>query len=461
MNLHGPVRVADAASAGTATISLSFDAWKEVRVAATTHSVTVLPPKPAPKVEPVAPNLVATLVHPEKKAGTGHLEFSKDGKRLFVSGYPSGIVQIWDVASRKEWRRFETPPGLRATNRYALLAPDWKTLYVPVERRAVRTIERDGKKVYRFDYSGEIRVWDIASGKEKDPLRPPLGWAPLYWGSVTPGSRFLVCSEVSSYDTFEKEINVATILWDLQTGKRTKLSEGMMPPLIAPDGKKAYSGHSAGDPKTGTWKSDVRILELPSGNEIAKVSCPRNDAAFAVWAISPDEQVIAVYVGDLTGPAKEFCFFDTQTLAPRGKLVDQNSSPKSGMNTGVFTSDGKRFITVDATAHALVWDIAQQKLIRKVPIGRDEAPWSFAISPDGATLAFTWMPKSDPSLANVLQPDPHDLPQPRISLIDLSGNAPPRILIAPHGYVGSVAFSPDGKTLAFGSSGAVHLFDLR
>ena len=38
--------------------------------------------------------------------------------------------------------------------------------------------------------------------------------------------------------------------------------------------------------------------------------------------------------------------------------------------------------------------------------------------------------------------------------------AAPRIWIAPHDYTGRLAFSPNGKTLAFGGAGAVHLFDL-
>jgi hypothetical protein len=47
-----------------------------------------------------------------------------------------------------------------------------------------------------------------------------------------------------------------------------------------------------------------------------------------------------------------------------------------------------------------------------------------------------------------------------VSLIPLDGSAPPRVLVAPHGYVGDLAFSPDGRMLAFGGAGAVHLFDL-
>ena len=45
-------------------------------------------------------------------------------------------------------------------------------------------------------------------------------------------------------------------------------------------------------------------------------------------------------------------------------------------------------------------------------------------------------------------------------LFDLTGKAAPRTLVARHGFTGGVAFSPDGKQLAFGSSGGVHLFDL-
>ena len=95
-----------------------------------------------------------------------------DGARLFTSGYPSGVVQVWDVASRKELRRFNTPPGYRGSADYALLTPDWAALYVPVERRTIKALERGGERLRRIDFAGEVRVWDVNSGTEREPLRP-------------------------------------------------------------------------------------------------------------------------------------------------------------------------------------------------------------------------------------------------------------------------------------------------
>jgi hypothetical protein len=57
--------------------------------------------------------------------------------------------------------------------------------------------------------------------------------------------------------------------------------------------------------------------------------------------------------------------------------------------------------------------------------------------------------------------DPQDLVQPRVYLFDLTKpDAEPAVLIAPPGLAGGLAWSPDGKTLALGGSGAVHLFDM-
>jgi WD40 repeat protein len=134
---------------------------------------------------------------------------------------------------------------------------------------------------------------------------------------------------------------------------------------------------------------------------------------------------------------------------------------RSGSGRGLFTPDGKNYVLLDGVGNALLWDVAGRKLERTLPLGGGRPSGRLAISPDGKTLVAGWRPEADPEVEDAPWPDPQNLPQPRVSLLDLSGNAPPRVLVAPHGYVGAIAFSPDGNLLAFGGAGAIHLFDLR
>jgi WD40 repeat protein len=417
--------------------------------------VAVLPPKRGPKEDPVAANLIASLVHPERKVSIWTVQFSPDGKRLFTAGYPSGIVQIWDVAARKELRRIDSPAGYRGSAAYALLTPDWKTLYVPVEKRTVKLIERGGKRLHRVDYSGEVRVWDVVTGKEKAPLRPAEGTAPSNaW--LAPGGRRLVCVERPGYDTSDPRTKDVTVVWDLAAGKKWKLCDGYAYPSFAPDGKTAVVSEEDHAAKT----SSVRVLDLTSGKELAKQRCPEKGRSFSVGAVAPDGSVVAVSLGGKKAAPVEVWFLDAKSLAERGKLVGKGDPERYGWGSGRFTPDGKCYVLLDGVGNALVWDVAGQKLERTVPLGGGRAAWQLAVSPEGRTLAVGWAPKAEADLEDVREPDPLDLPQPRVSLVDLTGQSPPRVLIAPHGYTGGLAFAPDGKTLAFGGAGAVHLFDL-
>jgi WD40 repeat protein len=455
VNFDGPVRVAENVGSGIAQITLSFDAWTDAIVAPTSHSVNILPPKAGPKEEAIAPNLIASLIHPERTASVWGVKFSPDGDRLFTTGYPSGVVQFWDVRAKKEIRRIETPPGYRGSADYALLTPDWKMLYVPVEKRSVESFERDGKKLSRIEYGGQIRVWDVDSGKEKSPLLPTEGFGPVN-GKLSPDGRFLVSIERPGYVIRDKQPPDLTVVWELASGKKWKLSDGYAMPSFFPDSMTV----AVQDYDSASKMSSVRVLNLTTAKELAKLSYSEKDSRVGLGPVAPDGSVIAMHLGGQKGTPKGIWFLDGKTLENRGKLVGKGDPEMYGWGYGFFAKSGKLFIALDGLGNVLLWDVAGQKVIRTWPSGSSQPTGRVALSPDGKTLAVGWAPKADQELASGLTPDPQDLPQPRVSLIDLEGNAPPKILIAPHGYVGSLAFSPDGKTLAFGGAGAVHLFDL-
>lgn len=453
MNLHGPVRAPQSAGPGTATLTISLPAWKDGEVAATTHQLDVLRPKVAGKSEPVSPALVASLVHPDRSASAWGVQFSADGKRLFTAGYPSGIIQIWDVANRQEVRKVESPRGYRGSADYALLAPDWKALYVPVEVRKVKTIEKGGKKTYRFEYSGEVRAWDLASGKSLPAIKPPAGCAPAY-AKMSPDGKYLAVVERPSFDRDEPAKD-RTVLITLADGTRRVLCDGFAVPAFSADGKRVAVSATDYDAK----KSVVRLFDTATCKELGRLDCPDKERTFSLAGLSADGSVVAVDLGGKLGADREVWFLDAATMKRRARCVGQGDPDRHGWGPGGFSPDGKRYFAIHLKGVDLI-DTTSGKVVKTLEAAWGRTPWRWALSADGRYLAAAWMPQVDKEREQDRSPDPRDLPQPRVSLFDLEGDAPPRVLIAPHGYVGGVAFAPDGKALAFGGAGAVHLFDL-
>jgi WD40 repeat protein len=357
------------------------------------------------------------------------------------------------MSTRKELRRIDTPSGYRRTYEYALLTDDWKTLFVPDEKQTAKPVERNGKRAYQVEFRGSIRVWDLLTGKEKEPIQPTRGSAPDY-GKLAPGGRFLLSAELS-WDSFKNESKCVTIVRDLISHAQWQC-DGFAVPSFAPDGRTMlvritnYSSRG----------SVIKVMEVATGTELARLKCPEKVRSFSIQAISPDGAVAAINLGGKKGAPLEVWFRDARTLEDRGKLIGEGDPQRHGWNPGVFSPDSSRFITFDGKGKALVWNLASRRIDRILQSGADRAPLHLAISPDGKTLAAAWVPEPDEDEDSADEPDPKDRPQPRVSLIVLAGDAPPRVLVAPHGFAGALAFSPDGRTLAFGSSGAVRLFDL-
>ena len=65
-------------------------------------------------------------------------------------------------------------------------------------------------------------------GKEKEPLKPASGTAPVH-AKLAPGGQFLVCVERASYDSDQRSQDT-TVVWNLATGKKWKLCDGFAVP---------------------------------------------------------------------------------------------------------------------------------------------------------------------------------------------------------------------------------------
>ncbi len=406
---------------------------------------------------PVSRELTWTIRHPDKEANIPHVKYSPDGKRLFLTGYPSGVTQFWDLENRKEIRRFESAKGLRGSSDYAQLTPDWKTLVISEETRKSTRIEKDGKKDLLLERSGTVQIWDVETGEQKSFLYPESDHGPGSF-QLSPDGKKLVLVEMRSLRRSElgKISHAQTSLWDLQTQARYVLGDSFLTPTFSSDSKFGFISVSNLEKKT----SMVKKIDLDNGKTLAEIDCSELVQTIRLEGISPDNRWIVAQLGTRIDSPPIILFLDAATLKEKGRLVLEAAAPKiSGWHISSFSPDGKFFETADWKGNIHLWSLEERKVIRIIPL--ENGSWVRQFSPDGRFLAIVGMPKYDASFDDALNPDPLDMPQPRISLIDLKDPAkPPIVLIAPHGYCGSLAFRPDGKQLAFGSSGGVHIFDI-
>jgi hypothetical protein len=455
VNLHGPVRAAEVE--GTARVVISLSTWSEGKVQPTVHEITVRAPKKGRKTELVTDRLVRTLPHPDRKANIGVVRFSADGTRFMMTGYPSGVVQIWDARTWKETARLDTPSGLRSSWDYALPMPDWKSVLVYVMSRKLVREEQGGKVKERLQIDGRIDVHDAAGGKRRDsiPLRDrgPQG---LF---LVPGGKAVVVNTQGSFAAGADRPQF-TELVDLSTGTAKKLFDTFAQPAFAPDGKTAYFSITKYRPG-GEVENSLVKYDLARAR-VLKTKDKDRGTYFASPTLSPGGKRLFVVTGRLVKSRTEdgaLAVLDSDTFGELARIPGEEK-PDSGITFAdpQFTPDGKTLIT-RCGGPLIVWDVATNRTVRTVPVG-DLHFTRLLLSPDGKRAVVVGMPKFD-FRRMARDGDTQDLPQPRLLLIDLSDpNSKPQVHMLPNGMLGGAAFSPDGSTLAVGGAGGAHLIDV-
>ncbi len=99
-----------------------------------------------------------------------------------------------------------------------------------------------------------------------------------------------------------------------------------------------------------------------------------------------------------------------------------------------------------------------QKAVRRIDFGENKIIADVAFHPSGK-----WIAAAINDVPQNLTLDDETqwkkLPQPAIQIIDIATGKTQEKLVAPQCYIASLAFSPDGKTLATSGPGAVLLWD--
>jgi len=431
-------------------LSISFDAWKEGQVAPTTYDVKFTKPKAGPKPEPVSERLIKSLVHPDRTANVTTVQFTSDGAKLFTAGYPSGVLQVWDVATCKELHRVETPRGYRGTADYASPTQDLAKAYVPIDNRKVVPFEENGEKKARLEYTGNVSVWDLASGKPLAPLETSAPGRGVLVAYLSPTGDKLVAVERPSHSRSEQPTDL-TVLHDLKAKTVTALGDGYGMAAFSADGQAVVLCLFATKEQPGRLKA----IDLATGKERFSATATAQGRGFSWPAVSPDGKLVVVIDsgGRIDSPAA-LRLFDMKTGKETAVF---ESTGKYPFTNPTFSPDSSRLAATDYNGGLTIWDVAGKK-VEQARTFSEKWVRHATFAPDSKTLAVFAQAAAE---GDARDPDPQDMAQPKVYLFDVTNpEKKPEILVCPHGWIGGLAFSPDGKMLAAGGAGAVHLFDL-
>ncbi len=283
------------------------------------------------------------------------------------------------------------------------------------ERVDELAISRDGQTLVSGSFDHLVKVWDVASGKERLTLKGH--------------SNFISAVAISPDGKLVASADSQIRLWDIAAGPQrihmTLIGENersVAALAISPDSRLLVSGGRDGK---------IHVWEMGSGHELKTLSVEPVRERWRALAFSPDGRALAA-----AGQDHGAVLWDTATWSIRYKISEEGPV---GAEALAFTHDGRQ-LAVSMNFAARMIDVTTGKELRRFPkqsIGMN----AIAVSPDDATVATTG----------------HS-----IKLWDIATGQEKTPALKGHGgSVESVAFSPDGTTLATGSwDSTVKLWDV-
>jgi RNA polymerase sigma factor (sigma-70 family) len=367
--------------------------------------------------------------------------FSPDGRRLAAGG-ADNMVHLWDIASGKEALRFKGHEGMI-----------WSFAFSP-----------DGKALATASYDNTIRLWDAATGKElrrlTGPKLPPNTFlSPSV--AFSPDGKVLARGgpggTVHLWDAAGGRVRLTFAGHDRWRKARDFTPDGPSVVAFSPDGKTLAAGNEGvildaatgkeqcrlqgyhrwirclvfspdGKTLTGEDTYRIRFWDPATGEEIFKDAAHR--APVCSLAFAPDgKTLVTASYDDSAG------LWDVVTGRERFRF--QGGVEAEVHDNEVALSPDGRTMAAWLGDGLYSWDVGRPKPFRECSAGAgNDYRRGVAFSPRGRLLAAVWKHEDK-----------------RIRLWAEGTAKEPRLLKVHERGSNGFAFSPDGKTLASGSPG--------
>lgn len=353
--------------------------------------------------------------------------FSADGRTLAASTFGGSLV-IWDVSDPSHAEPLASP--FPRTNGRGTLSPDGTMLATGYNEAGV-----DGAVVYNLS----------------DPAHPrQMGDPLLHKGYVNYLAFSMDGRVLVTASTDDK-----AIAWDLTTAfDPTPIGEpltGLLNNLSSVAVSSGRNGLVATASPSGAvvlWNLASPVKAGPTA-ELPRPAVSGSSNSITQLGFSPDGRTLAAGASD--GPVVLWDLTDTTRLRPLGPAL---TGHRDSIRAVVFSPNGHTLATGSNASGVLLWDVTDPAHPRRLgdPIPGLATEGGAAFSPDSRMLA---MPDSDSN--GVVLWDVSDPARPRKVGQPLVGHTHSTSLSS----ASSVAFSPDGHTLATGGTdNAVVLWDI-
>jgi WD40 repeat protein len=424
------------------------------------------PRSPNLKLEAVSSRLKGELIHPNKSGTIAKIEYSPDGKRILAGDYPGGVIALWDVASGKRLTTIEAGYGYHATMNYYAVSPDWRTVFAWREKRKAERVEQNGKRMLRWTFGGEVRAWNLEDGKLLRTYKRQPQSLVRFMMLAPDGKTFYTADELPGI--YERQAKQVVSLWDVKDGTYRTL-----------EGVDSYGGEFSPDGKSMVFRSSdenghtkaLKMIDVATGREKWSLPIAEKNALASVSRFSPDGSLFYGSVRVFERPnqwakSKSITQLKWWDAATGREVGSKTCEPNEPTGFGVLSPDKQKAVAINwqgDTRKTSLYDLAEKRLLWTTVVckkteGQRPIASGLVYSPDGKWLAI--ITRSYPEKETSDDLDPRDVPQPRILLIEAATGAIRETLIAPQAFANAACFSPDGRTLATGGHGRVHLWDM-